>query len=221
MILTFETVKGLIKLMPWPAHVKDREGNYIYSNKKNDRFFGKPFEDDFVGHDIQYVQAQMPWNDEFVARIRKADKSVLESGKEIKLIDEVVFDVDNFIHVQDMIKLPLVSDAKPHIPNAILTIVHDKTSEQSLMQMYTFYKKNIAKEYRVTLFLKQFKLLDYFSKLPTEKQLICLINITINKNHKYLAEVMCVSVKTIENYITQIKQKLNIELLKLMEMLRK
>lgn len=236
MILLFDEIKELVKAMPWPAHIKDKTGNYVYSNNLNTRFFGEIVdaeskitdekgeiirEDHLIGQNIDMLRARLSWTSEFVDAIRAADDTVLK-GESIKLEDQVVFDIHGCIHIEDMTKLPLFNDGEDKCPKGVLTLVHDKTGEKTLLEMFDYYQKYVPeRQERVHPFLTQFSLADYFITEPPEKKLRCLLHMTINGSYKSLSDKMCLSIKTIESYVAYLKQIINLDLSKLLEIMRK
>jgi DNA-binding CsgD family transcriptional regulator len=111
-----------------------------------------------------------------------------------------------FVHKGTLNKVPILGHHKQVI--CVLTFFEDKTDQVDLLLLYKLYKKHYPIQKAITQFIKYLKLEKYFKKKPTNRELIIILAMRNNAVSKYVAKILGINYRTVEEYKARLRNKL-------------
>jgi hypothetical protein len=192
------------------AHVKDlRTGKYICSNLINVRKFGFNKPEDIVGatiHDLNDFMLPF-WGKDVVPNAIKQEKEVLYTGKSTVDTDRAFLSKDGFVCIHHMTKTPIPSNTG--IISSVFTMSENITDKLTLWQLWELYKKFylINKQAAIRMYLIHVGIFHLFSECPTEAEIRVLNARTQADSYKKIADLLNISIKTVESHICNLNRK--------------
>jgi DNA-binding CsgD family transcriptional regulator len=196
------------------AHVKDaKNDNYIIGNASMVKVFGLSSLDEIVGftmHDIIVNLKMQPlWRKRYAKKIAKMDFLVKNKAQTVFNNNEIFLDGSNHIRIQNLQKYPLLGR---NGVVGILTICADITQNKNIFFLLDLYKNLYNNKSTGLMHFVDFLEIDkFFYEKLTEKELLCLLHMKNNQSHKYIADKMNISQKTVETHVSHIIGKLKID----------
>ncbi len=212
-----ESLHLLIRTFPFAAHVRDvRTGKYLIANKY--QALNQGFDDIDEVTNVTYTD---------IYHYRRARISALQGSVELEdqykmFIDEANVKANQvktplhfkictlfptgFIYQGLLTKIPILDNVQN--VQAVLTFSEEKTDDIDLMDLYYLYKKHYPAQQAITQFLMHLKILEYFSRLPTNQELITLLLLRKSSISKYVAKHLAISYRTVEEYKARLRGKL-------------
>ncbi|MCF6777289.1 helix-turn-helix transcriptional regulator [Thiotrichales bacterium 19X7-9] len=194
-----------------PVHIKDaRTYQYIASNNANLEIYNLNSVDEIIGATVNDLDSFMKpfWGDEFARRINISDHEVIYDYKTVDDKNRVFIDINGFLHVQNMTKIP-VRSAFSRTVTSIMTISDDITKDIDLIALFNIYKTYYYnKVSAIKYFMIYLKVYDFFTELLTEKELLCLLWMKKDRHYQSVAKSLFLSPKTVEYHISNIISKL-------------
>ncbi len=195
-----------ISSMPEPAHLKETQnGSYLFSNRSNLEIYKLQDPNEIIGSTVRDLDSFMfPfWGTAFAEHIERLDFQVKNNKETVSDRNRIFLDKSGFIHVQNMIKVPVLNHLN-HV-DAILTLSFDLTQKTDLFELLSLYKKiYVKKSEAVYYFSLHLKINPFFNAFLTEKELLCLLHMKLNSCYKKTAEGLQVSLKTVETHISHL-----------------
>jgi DNA-binding CsgD family transcriptional regulator len=199
------------KTLPDPINFKDpKSGKYICANKQSATQVGLESADQMVGltvHDLAFAQAD--WGSPLAKRIAHMDWLVQEK-KEI-VTDTAAWLNHGRLIYETVVKTPLLSSRGKVL--AIATFNQDLTQRLSHPSLYLLYKKICGKKTAIQKLLQHLAIESWFFTLPTEKELLVLLERAAGRTDKEIARLHHVSVRTTETHLINLRTKLKGEAL--------
>ena len=213
-----------VSAFPEPAHIKDSVSRkYIFSNKHNLTVYGINNPEKIVGltvHDLDNFMNPY-WGEGFANQIGDFDTIVIKRQSTLTDENRIFLDKYGLLHIQNMTKVPILNSENK--VSAILTTSFDITKRINRFVIFNKYKNLYRKKRQACDYLmKHMNINMFFNEVLSEKEIICLLHMTENSSHKYVAKKMNVSTKTIESHVNNIINKLKLKTVsELLEFLRK
>jgi DNA-binding CsgD family transcriptional regulator len=220
--LPFIDVRTMVELadeFEYPIDVKDvRTGKYIRNNLAAASVSGLSPEER-LGMDVHDIAKINRITSAAVAKVVEADQKVAATSLPGSF-NHIFLNRDGSLLVDKVFKKPILGSHGD--PVAILTYAHTVTDYIDVAQLFKLYKIYYPQKSAVQQFLKHLNLEKEFIELPTERELRALL---IMQSHvsasKYVARLMHLSSRTIEEYKSRIRYKLRtLTFEKLLSMLR-
>jgi DNA-binding CsgD family transcriptional regulator len=199
-----------VRTVPNGAHVKDaKTGKYIFANKACSNIFAVDEPKDIVGlttHDLDKFMRPY-WGAGYAKEISNMDYRVKGLAEPIFHSDDIFINGYNYVYIQDIFKLPLVGASNK--VTAVLTLLTERTKQINFFALLNLYKKMYRdKSSGLLQFMKYLELDAFFYGELTEKEILCLLNMKSNQSYKSIAEILQISLKTVETHISHIIAKL-------------
>ncbi len=195
---------------PTGIHIKDaKTGHYLDGNQALMDFFDLRDIKDLLGFSVLDIDKFMRpyWGLGYAQRVAELDRKVVASSASQKNLNEIMFDTNNLVYIQDLIKIPLAGQGNR--VKAILTIFTNKTQETdpfTLLNIYTKMYDNPS--IGIKNFMRFLKLTDFFQEDLTYKEIICLMHMLVKSDHKIVAKKLNISIRTVETHASHITKKL-------------
>ena len=196
----------LIDHFDYPIDVKDvRTGKYIRNNIAASSVSGLSKEER-VGMDIHDIAKINRINDNVVTKLIYADQKVITTSAST-CFSHVFLNKEGILLVDKVIKRPILGQYGE--PIAILSYAYTVTPYVDLSQLYAFYKMYYSKKNAVNQFLKYLNIGKEFVEPPTDQELRALLIMQSSVSaSKYVAKLMHLSPRTIEEYKSRLRGKL-------------
>lgn len=190
-----------------PAHFKDpKTRKSLLVNKSFISIFGLKSPEQMVGNTIQDLNFfQSPYDGAWAKKIKEMDDLVQTEKRAVN--DMTTFLNSNGILVCETTeKFPLLS----HHGNVlgIVTFGRELTHRLSHRLLYQFYKNICGKKIATQKTLFRLEIESYFFALPTEAELLVLIERATGKADKEIAKIHCVSSRATETHLINLRSKL-------------
>jgi DNA-binding CsgD family transcriptional regulator len=202
------SIVDLINNFPGGAHVKETKNfTYILCNDIHAYFHGFKSKSEMIGKtvfDLSKNTNPLPKN--FTNEIQKVDELVAIEKKPIIITNKIFPNILGFISIQKMMKIPVLNKAANVA--GVLTLSFDSTDEKNAKELYELYKKNYKKDK-----IKNIKFLEHIgfetNNPLSDQEIECLLELALHRTFKAAANVIGISVKTIETYLYRILHKTN------------
>jgi DNA-binding CsgD family transcriptional regulator len=202
-----------VSTLPNGAHLKDaKTGKYILANKTCSDIFAINKPDDIVGLTTFDLDKFMRpyWGVGYAKVISDMDYRVRGLGTSVFNHDDIFINAYNYVYIQDIFKMPLMGTNNK--VTAVLTILTDRTKQTNFFELLNLYKRMYKdKSSGLVQFLKYLGLDEFFYSTLTEKEILCLLHMKSNQSYKNIAEVLRISLKTVETHVSHIIAKLKTE----------
>jgi hypothetical protein len=204
-IVTQDMVE-LIDHFDYPIDIKDAwTGKYIRNNLAASEVSGLSPEER-LGMDIQDIAKINRIKDTTIAKVVNADQQVVKTGLPASF-NHIFLNKDGSLLVDKVVKKPILGQQGR--PIAILSYAYTVTQYIDLAELYAFYRTYYNKRNAVQRFLKHLHLEREFIEPPTDQELFALLVIQKNVSaSKYVAKLMNLSPRTIEEYKSRLRSKL-------------
>lgn len=215
-----KSLKTFIMGLPFASHIINiQTGKYLFSNKEYAKHqgFKQPVEllkmtvDDLFRKRQKIIEelTGSPYLEaEYKIRIHYANQYVHEENKSIHLTAHYL-SPDGFICLRKFTKLPIFQDNEA--VSSLLTYENDITDRLSLIELYRLYRNHYPKNgtKAISSFLCYLTLIPYFHVLPTQQELMTLLQMTINDASKYVAAQLGIHMRTVDGYKQRLRSKLH------------
>jgi DNA-binding CsgD family transcriptional regulator len=202
-ILNRKSLESFINNIPQAAYVNLLDtGECINANQEGLAFLNHKLDAKLLSSDCPVPQCgQEITNSSFLLSSGSSAKGQKASDSE-----SIYLDTDGKLVFYNRVKMP-VFDCEGKV-SAILSINFKSEKVVSPVDLHQLYK-SIYKDKKIAVekTLKHLNIFQYFEVSITEKELICLLHMRINTAHKYLADKLFVSKKTIETHVSRLLQK--------------
>jgi DNA-binding CsgD family transcriptional regulator len=199
-----------IQALPTPAHLKDPQNKrYIHTNLPNLGIYSLTKPQDLIGLSVYDVDEFMKpyWGGKFAYDINMLDQHVLNESKTIVTSQRVFLDKSGLVHLQDMIKTPVLNEKG--CVRLILTTSFDTTDALDKRAIFRFYQKVYPTKRTANLFfMRHIKINHFFMETLSTKEIECLLCMIENNAYKIIATKMEVSLKMVEAHINHIANKM-------------
>lgn len=190
-----------------PASVKTpKSGKYTFSNVSNAAIMGFKAPDAVVGltvDDLNFSKSQR--GSAWAEKIKKMD-SLAEEKKCVVEDTHEYLNENGILVYKTTTKLPLIG-VRGNV-FGIVTFSRELTQRLSRRLLYLLYKKMYGKKIAVERTLRHLEIETWFFTLPTEMELLVLIERTAGKVDKEIAKAYDVSARTIETHFINLRAKL-------------
>ena len=198
------------KILPNPVNFKEpKSGKYVFSNELSATLVGVASAEQMVGltvRDLNFSRSQSPWGDALAKKIAKMDWLVRENKTTIN--DTAAFLKPNgILIVETVTKLPILGTCGNVL--GIATINQELTHRLSHRLLFDLYKNICGKKVAARKFLYHVGIESWFFRLPTEAELLVLIERAAGNVDKEIARAQGVSIRTIETHFVNLRSKLN------------
>jgi DNA-binding CsgD family transcriptional regulator len=196
----------LIHYLDYPVDVKDvKSWKYILNNRAASEVSGLAPEER-IGLDIHDIGRINKIKDSAVEKVVKADCQVASTSRPVSF-HHIFLQKNGMVLIDKVVKKPVLGQNNKTI--AVLSYAYNVTPYIDLSQLYGFYKSYYPKKLAIQIFLKHLKIENYFREIPTDQELQTLLTMRENlASSKYVARVMNLSPRTIEEYKSRLRNKL-------------
>lgn len=208
--LVDQFINNMLHSLQCSAHVKDlKTGKYLCSNLINVRKFGFSKPEDIIGatiHDLNDFMLPF-WGEAVVPNAIKQEKEVLYTGKPTVDTDRAFLTKDGFVCIHHMTKTPIPSNSG--IISSVFTMSENITDKLTSGQLWAIYKRfyPINKPVAIKMYLTHIGILHLFNECPTEAEIKVLIARTQADSYKKIADLLNISIKTVESHISNLNKK--------------
>lgn len=221
--VSINLVEDLILTYEGSAHLKDlNSGEYLFGNMANARKVGLATPEEVNGLTVWDLDQHMSKNwGNLATEIERFDDQIKHSQKLVIDKNRVFITPFGDIFVHHMKKYPIITAQKKVC--SVLTLNQNITNNIGLMQLWVMYKnlyKSQNKSNAINGFLSYLKIDNLFYEMPTEAELVVLINKQVKSSVKDIASHLYLSPRTIETHISRLKAKIKIDLNILLELIR-
>jgi hypothetical protein len=202
-------IEDFISTIQHPAQFKDvKTGKYLYSNKFHLQNLGFHSMDQIIGCTLEDIdQLMQPKWGNYASQIKNMELQVLANKEIISARNQAWVKDNGLIWIHNASKIPVMNSNGQ--VSLIVTITEDITSKKSIRYLYPIYKKLYDdKKIAITKFLEHFSVLKYFMELPSDAELNVLIARINAFGNKEIANLLSISLKTVEAHIYNLKQKI-------------
>lgn len=202
--ISSDTIDIFIQNSKSLAHLKNiRTQKYEVTNAVNLEFFGMYEEDQLIGKTLRDVNKFMQehWGTKIVDSIEDIENLVLKYNKPVSKKRNILFNRTNKLTILNMVKFPVLNDKST--VKSILTISEDITDKICPIAIYRSYRMFKQPQNAIESFLKHYEIQKYFDRVPSELELLALIEFANNskKSSKLNKQVTW-------NYIDSIETKI-------------
>jgi DNA-binding CsgD family transcriptional regulator len=195
----------LIKVLPNPLNFKEpKSGKYVCANDLSARQVGLESAQQMVGltvHDLDFSQSE--WGNALAEKIAKMDYLVRE--KKAPVGDTATFLNHEILIHETVTKFPILG----HRGNVLGIVTFNQELTQCLCHrsLYRLYKKICGKQ-AIEKLLHHLEVACWFFTLPTEMELLVLLERAAGNVDKEIAKAYDVSTRTIETHFVNLRTKL-------------
>jgi DNA-binding CsgD family transcriptional regulator len=200
-------LSNFVATFPYPVHLKDVEtGKYIFSNQATADIYGLKSADELIGlteYDLSYFQSQ--WGSAYAKVAAKLDR---QATKHKCFVQNkcIILTSTGFIRLQNMVKIPVLGAMRQ--VKAVFTFSYDLTSQIDLFSLFDLYKRYYPKKQAIKCFLKYLNIAQFFTKDPTEAEVLTLLAMCGDDSQKYVASFLDIGAKTVETHRNHLRRKL-------------
>ena len=215
--ISYDTIDIFIHNSKSLAHLKNvHTQKYEATNIINLEFLGMLDETQLIGKTLRDVDKFMQeyWGNRLVDSIEDIEKLVLKHNKPISKKRNIMFNRRNKLAVLNIIKFPVTNDK--NITKSILTISEDVTNNTCPAVIYRSYRIFKQPNLAIANFLKHFEIQEYFDSIPSEPELLALIDFAnrsrqVSKHDKQIDwdRIESLENKICRSSIQNITQKIN------------
>lgn len=197
------------KILPNAVNFKDpKSGKYLFSNELSAANVGAGSPEQMLGltvRDLNFSQKQSQWGDALAQKIIRMDWFVRD--KKTAIDDTAAFlKPDGVLIVETLTKLPILG-AHGNV-TGIATFNQELTHRVSHRLLYDLYKNICGTKVAAKKFLRHLDIESWFYTLPTEAELLVLIERAGGNADKEIARIQGVSTRTIETHFVNLRSKL-------------
>jgi len=209
-ILVDQFIDNMLQSLQCSAHVKDlKTGKYLCSNLINVRKFGFSKPEDINGATIYDLNDFMLpfWGEKILPNTIRQECEVRDTGKTTIDTGRAFLTKDGFICVHHMTKTPIPNSNG--IISSVFTMSANITDKLTLEQLWVMYKRFylINKQRAIQMYLTHIGVFHLFNECPTEAEIRVLIARTQADSYKKIAELLNLSIKTVESHISNLNKK--------------
>lgn len=215
--ISYDTIDIFMQNSKSLVHLKNvHTQKYEATNVTNLEFFGMLEETQLIGKTLRDVDKFMQeyWGNKLVDSIEDIEKLVLKHNKPISKKRNIMFNRRNKLAVLNIIKFPVTNDK--NIIKSMLTVSEDVTNDTCPAVIYRFYRIFKQPNVAIANFLKHFEIGEYFDSIPSEPELLALIDFASKsrKASKHDKQIHWNHIESLENKICSsniqnITQKIN------------
>lgn len=194
-------LKNFFDSMPGAWGCKDEHSIYMYSNDAFCKLVGLPSHDDAIGR----TDYEMPCDTSKCGDLFRAqDQKVMSEQKSLKVLDVHPF-AGGIWRAYIFTKIPMYDDNR----SLIGTIYHgEDITNSSTIELSTVLSKFAIDEQYAALGQNSYMLnLNYTDIKLTERQSEVLFYMLRGKSNKKISQILCISARTVEEYIEQMRHK--------------
>lgn len=194
--------QNIIDNLPGLIWIKDINFQYIMCNERCRQFVGFPSKNYLIGRD----DYNSPWED-YADIYREGDIQVLESGKSLSFLHPIRLYEGRDIAIITR-KSPFYDDSN-HIVGitGFISVITAPNTIHKLISLSNYDHDLISISHQNKL---QYVLSDNFEKFNLSKrETTCLFYLLRGKTAKEIAEIIFISVRTVEKHIDSIRMKLH------------
>lgn len=207
-------LEDFVHTQRFPAEVKDaKTGEYIIANAAVAEISGLTAEE-FLGLNAYDVGKINQLQDAVIENIILRDQQVYTQGLFVKYRHVFSSAKTKSVLIEEFIKKPVYNSKNQVI--AILGYGQDLTPYVNPIDLFECYQDlhcNILKEPQsvaIQAFLHYFKIDTCFQEIPTKQELITLLAMRKTATSKYVARELGISHRTVEEYKSQLRNKLKV-----------
>lgn len=206
---SISALEDQIYSLQYPAHIKcSKSFSYLLSNPANSCLFGEPNPEILKGLTAHDLIAKDSLSNEYVDDVAMLDRKIV-SGESLVVDTRYIKVHSGVLRYQDMFKTPLRNDHGKIY--GILTYSIERTMEVNLLELYSIYS-NYFKSRKVAAInmMGYLGLTKFFRETATYCEIYILLSMVYTGGErKRIADLVGLSVKTVQNHIDSLKKKLN------------
>jgi DNA-binding CsgD family transcriptional regulator len=197
-----------MKDFPTPVTFKEpKSGKYIFANESFSGIIGFESSDQLIGltvHDLNFFPSQ--WGNVWVEEMKKMDWLVQEKKSAVAIKNGNAYLVgEGILRYERTIKTPFLGNCGKVL--GIVTSSEDLTERLSHQSLYYLYKKICGKKIAIEKLLHHLEVESWFFVLPTEMELLVLLERATGKSDKEIARTHHVSTRTTETHLVNLRAK--------------
>ena len=154
---------------------------------------------------------------EHIDQVLQHDAQVCET-QQLLQAKQILLTHDQYLRIEQVIKQPIL-DTTPTV-RAILTYSQDLTPRLDLAYLLALYQRYLAPKQAIQQCLRYLQLETCFYKYPTRRELETLLTLVKVNTSCQVAQRMEIHHRTVEEYKARLRDKLKIELGKVLLTLR-
>lgn len=203
-----QAMADIIHYLDYPVDVKDvKTWKYILNNMAASEVSGLA-PDERIGLDIYDIGRINKIKDTAIEKVVKADYQVVKTSEPVSFT-HVFLKKNGTVLIDKVVKKPVFGQNNKTI--AVLSYAYSVTPYIELSRLYAFYKSYYPKKQAIQIFLRHLNIEAYFREIPTDQELQTLLTMRENvASSKYIARIMNLSPRTVEEYKSRLRNKLQI-----------
>jgi len=217
-----ELFSDLFNLIPFSSHIKDAaSGKYLAMNQASLNLLGFSSAREVIGLTVNdlAIRREGYWEQTFPHYVIDLDKKAITTNH-TSMIQHAFLNQQGFVRIEKLVKIPIMNENQ-NKTLGLFSFGEDLTLHVDPLFLLSNYKKFYRdRKEMIVKFLQFFNIEQYFVTLPTNAELRMLLAMKLNDNYKFLAKALNISIKTVESHRNNLKEKMNINFMQFLPILR-